>query len=165
MVEEQGLVKNTEQKFFSREFHTHFFPALFWSRVRRKESGGTTFVPLEWYLVIAFCLVLAAIGIPSALNHHSIIAWIAGGIGVAGILILTVSSICSRQGSPSYEEFLWGVFFFLSCSALARGYLPVPSNNRLFLVWREVSRDFYWDVCSEFSPASGFNISVCWQYY
>jgi hypothetical protein len=121
IIEEKVLVKNTEQKFFSSEFHTHFFPALFWSRLRHKERGGTTFVPFEWYIVIAFCLVLAAIGIPYAIDHHSIIAWVAGGIGVAGILILTISSICSRQGSPSYEEFLWGVFFFLVMLGLTAG--------------------------------------------
>ncbi|MRR54150.1 MAG: hypothetical protein EG824_03375 [Deltaproteobacteria bacterium] len=121
IIKDKVLVKNTEPKFFSSEFHTRVFPALLWNRLRRKESGGTTFVPFEWYIVIAFCLVLAAIGIPYAINHHSIIAWVAGGIGVAGILVLTISSICSRQGSPSYEEFLWGVFFFLVMLGLTAG--------------------------------------------
>jgi len=133
MIEEKGLVKNTEQKFFSREFHAHFFPALLWSRLRRKESGGTTFVPFEWYLVIAVCLVLAIMGIPHAIHHHSVIAWIAGGIGVAGILVLTVSSICSRQGSPSYEDFLWGVFFFLVMLGLAAGIFAGSLEHSFFL--------------------------------
>ncbi|MHC1696891.1 MAG: hypothetical protein AB9919_02255 [Geobacteraceae bacterium] len=121
MVKNGLAKKNTEQKFFSIIFHTRFFPTLLWGRLRHKERGGTTFVPFEWYIVITFCLVLAAIGIPYAINHHSVIAWLAGGVGVAGILVLTVSSICSRQGSPSYEEFLWGVFFFLVVLGVTAG--------------------------------------------
>lgn len=121
IIKGKGQVKNMEQKFFSSEFHTRFFPALLWRRLRHKESDGTTFVPFEWYIVITFCLVLAAIGIPYAIDHHSVIAWVAGGIGVAGVLVLTISSICSRQRPPSYEEFLCGIFFFLVMLGLTAG--------------------------------------------
>lgn len=121
IIDEKRRVKNTGQKFFSSEFHTHFFPAILWSRLRSKKSGGTAFVPFEWYIVIAFCLVLVALGIPYAIEHHSIIAWLAGSVGVAGILVITVSSIRSRQASPTYDEFLCGVFFFLVMLGLTAG--------------------------------------------
>lgn len=117
----KAQMKNTEPKYCSREFHTRFFPALLWSRLRHKETGGTTFVPFEWHVVITICLVLAALGIPYAIDHHSVFAWVAGGIGSAGILILTIASIRSRRRSPSYAEFLCGVFFFLVLSGLTAG--------------------------------------------
>jgi hypothetical protein len=121
MTENQIMKKNSCPTFFSVGFHTHFFPLLLWSRLRPKERSGTTFVPLEHYLVIAFCVVLTAIGIPHALNHHSIIAWLSVGIGVAGILTLAIASICSRNESPSYEDFLFGIFYFLVMLGITSG--------------------------------------------
>jgi hypothetical protein len=117
-----GLInENTCPRFFSIGFHTHFFPALLWRRLHKKERSGTTFVPLEGYLVIAVCVVLTAIGIPPALNHHSIIAWLSVGIGVAGILTLTIASICKRNESLSYDDFFFGIFFFLVMLGITSG--------------------------------------------
>jgi hypothetical protein len=121
-LEERAIVNNQKQpRFFSLKFHTHFFPVLLWRRLRHKERSGTTFVPLENYLVIAICVVLTAIGLPHALNHHSIIAWLSVGIGVAGIVTLAIASICSRNESPSYVDFLFGIFYFLVILGITAG--------------------------------------------
>jgi hypothetical protein len=121
MTENGMMKKNSRPTFFSVGFHTQFFPGLLWSCLRHKERSGTTFVPLENYLVIAACVVLTAIGIPHALNHHSIIAWLSVGIGVAGILTLAIASICTRHESPSYDDFLFGIFFFLVMLGITSG--------------------------------------------
>lgn len=109
------------QKFFSIEFHTRFFPSLLWSRLRPIKRVGTSFVPIEIYIVFAFCFVLAVAGIPNAITHHSIIGGVVGGTGVVGVLSLFISSICSRTGSPSYDGFFIGVFFFSVVLGLTAG--------------------------------------------
>jgi hypothetical protein len=108
-------------RIFSVEFHTRFFPELLWSRLRPKERQGTSFVPFESYIAVAFCLVLAGVGIPSAITHHSVLGWIAAGAGLVGLLILSVASIWSRKWSPSYDGFLFGVFFFLVVLGVTAG--------------------------------------------
>lgn len=133
MTENGMKIKNTCPSFFSIGFHTHFFPLLLWRRLRHKERSGTTFVPLESYLVVAACVVLTAIGMPHALNHHSIIAWLSVGIGVAGILTLTVAGICSRHESPSYDDFLTGIFFFLVMLGITAGIFAGALQHSLSL--------------------------------
>ena len=68
---------------------------------------------MEGVIVSAVCLVLAAIGIPSALNQGSILGWILSIIGVGGISALFIFSIWSRRGiRPTFDDFLAGIFFF-----------------------------------------------------
>jgi hypothetical protein len=121
-TEKSGIMKkDIGQRFFSIAFHTRFFPSLLWSRLRPLEREGTSFVPIENYIAFVFCFVLAVAGIPNAINHHSIIGWVFGGTGLVGVLTLFISSICSRKGSPSYDGFLTGVFFFTVILGLTAG--------------------------------------------
>ena len=133
LISAQGLSQDIGHRFFSVEFHTRFFPALLRNRFRPMERKGTSFVPLDSYLVFAFCLVLAAVGIPGAITHHSVLGWIAGGSGVVGILILSIFSICSRKGSPSYDGFLFGVFFFLVVLGVTAGIFAGTLEHSFYL--------------------------------
>jgi hypothetical protein len=110
-------------RFLSVEFHTRFFPAFLWGRLRHKQRAGSGFNSfLELYLVLTICVVLVAIGVPAALSHRPITGWIMSGTGAAGILALLVYSILSRRGEPpSYDGFLIGFFFFFVVFGLSAG--------------------------------------------
>lgn len=114
---------DTPPKILSIEFHTRFSPAFLWDRLRPKQRTGSTFSStLELYIVLAVCIVLIAIGAPSALSDGSIAGWIASGIGAAGVLVMIVNSIASSWGeSPSYADFLVGFFFFFVTAGLTAG--------------------------------------------
>jgi len=103
-------------KFLSLEFHTRFFPRLLLDRLRRKkmEAQGTTFTSTtEMFITFAVCLILAVIGLPSALNRGSIVGWGLSVLGVGGMIFLTIVSVGSQWGTrPSYDDFLAGIFFF-----------------------------------------------------
>jgi hypothetical protein len=104
--------------FLSLDFHTRFFPQLLLGRyIRRKktETKETTFIStMEMFITLAVCLILAAIGIPSAVTRGSILGWILSIIGVGGTILLLVISVGAQWGTrPSYDDFLGGIFFFL----------------------------------------------------
>jgi hypothetical protein len=75
---------------------------------------------MEMIVLLAVCLVLAAIGLPSALARGSIVGWMLSALGVGGVLILSVISVGAQWGSrPTYDDFLFGFFFlFVSLGAL-----------------------------------------------
>ena len=81
-------------KFFSLEFHTRFFPRLLWSRLQpKKEAEGTRFShDMEYMVLLALCLFLAAMGVPMAAKG-SWIGWILGIVGIGGILAMVIFSI------------------------------------------------------------------------
>jgi hypothetical protein len=110
-------------RFLSVEFHTRFFPAFLWGRLRHKQRTGSGFnSSFELYLVLTICVVLVAIGVPAALSHRSIAGWIIGAIGAAGFLAMLIISILSRRGAPpSYDGFLVGFFFFFVVFGLSAG--------------------------------------------
>jgi hypothetical protein len=121
-------------KFLSLEFHTRFFPALLLGRLSPEEKGGTTFTSTtELYVLLVICLILVVIGIPNAVSHKSIIGWIAGGIGAAGIMAMFISSILSQMGTPpSYDAFLKGIFlFFLSLGISAGIFIGTLDHSSL----------------------------------
>jgi hypothetical protein len=123
-IPEKKMKTETPPKILSVEFHTCFLPALLWGRLRPKQqrtrSGFSS--SLELYLALTVCGVLVALGVPAALSHGAIAGWIAGGLGMAGILALIVNSISSRQGQPpSYDDFLVGIFFFFIFLGLTVG--------------------------------------------
>ena len=103
-------------KFFSLEFHLRFFPRLLWSRIqpKNKEETGTTFTStFDQMILLVFCLVIAATGLPSALLHGSILGWIMSVLGIIGVLAVVVLSMLSQLDTKlSYGNFLFGVFFF-----------------------------------------------------
>jgi hypothetical protein len=102
-------------KFQSLEFHTTFFPQILRDRLRwkKKEAQGTSFTStMEMIIALAVCLILAIIGIPSALTQGSVFGWILSIAGVLGIIGLVILSVGAQWGNrPSYDNFLIGVFF------------------------------------------------------
>jgi hypothetical protein len=103
-------------KFLSLEFHTRFFPRVLRDRLCRKgkESEGTTFTStMEMMILLAVCLMLAVIGIPSAVTRGSILGCILSVFGIGGTAALLISSVGSQWGTrPTYDSFLVGMFFF-----------------------------------------------------
>jgi hypothetical protein len=69
------------------------------------------------------CLIVAVLGISSGLFHKSVIGWVAGGLGAAGILALMLNSIFSCEEPPTYDCFLTGIFFFFVIMGLTSGIL------------------------------------------
>ena len=110
-------------RFLSIEYHTRFFPAFLWSRLRPKKRTGSGFnSSFEVYIVLMVCIVLVAVGVPPALSRGSIAGWITTGIGAAGVLAMLVNSISSRRGEPpSQSDFLVGFFFFFVVAGLTAG--------------------------------------------
>ncbi len=109
-------------EFFSLEFHARFLPSLLWSRLRPRERSRTGFAPGVDFIItfFVFC-ILIAIGIPYAIANKSILGWVTGGIGAAGILALLVRSVASSEGPPSYDDFLIGVFSFFVVLGVTAG--------------------------------------------
>jgi hypothetical protein len=133
MKEAWGMTADPDTpKFLSLEFHTSFFPRLLWGRLRRKkkETQGTTFTStMEMIIALAVCLILAVIGIPSALTRGSVVGWILSIIGVGGILALLIASVGAQWGNrPTYDNFLTGVFFFFVSLGILIG-IPVGMGN------------------------------------
>lgn len=114
--------KDTMPKFLSLKFHTRFFPALLWGRLRPGERAGTSFSSaVESYVLFVIIFVLLAIGIPLAVSNKPVIGWVLAGMGAAGTVALLISSIFSRKEPPSYDNFLIGVFFFFVILGLTAG--------------------------------------------
>lgn len=86
MKENEIAKKDMEPRLLTIAFHTRFFPALLWNRLRPRKRSGTTFVPTEFYIAFAICVVLVVVGLPGAINKHSIVGWVVGCTGLsAGI--------------------------------------------------------------------------------
>jgi hypothetical protein len=119
-------------RFWSLEFHTRYFPALLRMRLTPNERAGSGFTSsLEKYFLFVLCFIIVVLGIPSAVLHHSIIGWIAGGIGAAGLAALTINSIFSGKIQPDYENFLTGIFFFFVLLGLSAGIFAGSLNHSL----------------------------------
>ncbi len=123
---------STPPKFLSLKFHSRFFPRLLRDRLRRKkiEEQGTSFTSTtELTVVLAVCLILAVIGIPSALTRRSLVGWILSLIGVGGVLAIFVLSVGAQWGKrPTYHHFLTGIFFFFVSVGIFIG-IPVGMDN------------------------------------
>jgi hypothetical protein len=121
-------------KLWSLDFHARYFPAFLWRRFRSKERRGSGFnSPFELYIVLAVCIILAAMGAPSALSHGSIAGWAAFGIGAAGLLAMIIHSVASSWGRrPSYDDFLAGCFFFFVILGLTAGIFTSSFNHHSF---------------------------------
>jgi hypothetical protein len=121
----------------SFEFHTKFFPRLLWSRLgpNKKEVQGAGFNHnMEFTVMLVLCVILAAIGLPSALNRGSVLGWILGILGLGGVLAILISSIVSRLGArPSYEEFLIWIFLFFVFLGLTAGIYAGKLGHSLSL--------------------------------
>jgi hypothetical protein len=109
--------------FLSLEFHFRFFPNLLLGRLSPDDKQGTTFTSIpELYVLFFICLILVLAGMPSAVSNNSIIGWIAGGIGTAGIIAMLTNSILSgMRKPPSYDAFLKGIFFLFLFLGLSAG--------------------------------------------
>ncbi len=124
-------------KFLSLEFHTGFFPRLLRDRLyrKRKESEGTTFSSItEMMIALVVCLILAVIGIPSAVTRGSILGCILSVLGVGGIVALLMLSVGSQWSTrPTYDSFLVGVFFFFASLGILIG-IPVGMSHHSFML-------------------------------
>jgi hypothetical protein len=121
-------------RFLSLEFHTRFFPALLWDRLRPRERAGTSFTSIiELQILFVICFILLVTGIPAAIGSNSVIGWIAGGLGAAGALALFIHSIVSRKDPPKYDYFLIGVFFFFVFLGLTAGIFAGSLNYSLMI--------------------------------
>ncbi len=89
------------RKFLSIEFHTRFFPALLWSRLKREEKGVQMgFSPtVELTIAFAVCAALTLAGLPAAISRKSAIGWVSGGVGAVGILALVNPQHILTQGA------------------------------------------------------------------
>jgi hypothetical protein len=125
----------TPPRFFSREFHTEFFPRLLKDRWRRKkrEGQGTTFTSTtEMIISLAVCVILAVIGIPLAWTQGSVFGWILSIVGVGGVVGLVILSVGSSLGDrPTYDDFLVGIFLFFVSLGLFIG-IPVGMDRHSF---------------------------------
>jgi hypothetical protein len=119
-------------RFLSLEFHTRFFPRLLRDRLRgkKKEEQGTSFTStMELTLTLAVCVILAVIGIPSALMRGSIVGLILSIFGVGGLLALFVLSVGAQWGSrATYDDFLTGIFFLFVSLGIFIG-IPVGMDS------------------------------------
>jgi hypothetical protein len=124
----------TPPKFVSKEFHTRFFPQVLRNHLppKRRESEGTTFTSTtEMFILLAVCVILAIIGIPSAVQG-SVLGWILSILGVGGTIALVVMSLmCQRGERPSYGDFLIGVFLFFVILGIFLG-IPVGMETHSF---------------------------------
>lgn len=115
--------ENAHPRLLSLEFHTRFFPALLFGRLRPAERDRTGFTSTTGlYVLLVVCFVLVIIGAPGAVANKSLTGWAMAGLGAAGITALSVNSIFSRMGAPlSYDGFLKGVFFFFVTFGVSAG--------------------------------------------
>lgn len=120
---ENALKENTYPTFLSLKFHTRFFPALLFGRLKPGRVEGVGFTStLHWCVLFFICLILIVIGVPNALVHKSIIGWIVSIIGAAGVIFLFIGSILSFRGNkPTYDDFLTGIFIFFPSLGLSAG--------------------------------------------
>ena len=121
-------------RLLSLEFHTRFFPALLMGRLRPRESPDSGFSSTTGLtIMLAIFAVLVSIGLPSAMSRKSIIGWIIGGTGAAGIAFIFIQSILSCDEQPGYDRFLKGIFFFLVALGLSAGILAGSLHHSLVL--------------------------------
>jgi hypothetical protein len=103
-------------KFLSWEFHARFFPQLLANRLRPKKTQRAGFVHsgiMEGMILLAVCGMLLAYGLPNVLKNGSIAGWIATILGAGGTIALFIASAYLQRGiKPSYDHFLFGIFFF-----------------------------------------------------
>jgi hypothetical protein len=116
---------NEAPSMLSWEFHSAFFPRLLWSRLvpKKKTGEGTSFSSnMELTVALFVCLILLALGAPMAVRHNSLVGWIIGGAGMAGILFIFISSVVAQRGTrPTYDGFLIGIFFFFVFLGITAG--------------------------------------------
>lgn len=128
--------ENKQPRFLSSEFHLKFFPALVLNRFKSKQQRSP-FVPygfMETIIGLVVCFILIAIGVPSALKSNSVLGWILTGIGVIGFLFVLGFNISARlKISPSYDDFLIGIFFFFTALGLTSGVMVGTLNHSLIL--------------------------------
>lgn len=127
--------------FFSLDFHLRFFPRVLRRRLRGKgKDGGVSFTStLEATILLAVCVVLAVVGLPSALTRGSIVGWVLSVLGVGGAAVLFLWSVASHWGTPvEYDRFATGMFFFFVCLGIFVG-IPSGLSNHSFLLGACVS--------------------------
>jgi len=89
---------------------------------------------MEMMILLAVCLILAVIGIPSAVARGSIPGYILSLLGIGGIVALIALSVGSQWSTrPTYDSFLVGVFFFFVFLGILIG-ISVGMSHHSFLL-------------------------------
>ena len=124
---------DTHPRLLSLEFHLSFFPKLLLRRTAletQRESGFNS--TMEMYVLFAVCIILILIGIPSAVTKDSVIGWVIGCIGSAGIMALLINSIVwGIKSKPTYSAFLSGIFYFFPVLGLSAGVFTGTLDHSL----------------------------------
>jgi hypothetical protein len=111
----------------SWEFHVRFFPQLLADRLRPKKRTSTGFVHsgiMEGMILLVICTVLLAVGLPSVVKQGTAAGWIMSVLGAGGIIAIFITSVYLQRGiKPSFDNFLFGIFFFFVASGMLGGII------------------------------------------
>lgn len=109
----------------STQFHLRFFPALLKSRFGNNVAASrTTFVSSTFTQSMVVLFGAIAAGSVGAALHPSMTGWLLMGLAAAAVLFVLVTSILEvRDIAPSFEGFLFPLFFFCLALGLAAGAL------------------------------------------
>ena len=118
----------------SAQFHLRFFPALLKNRFGNNVAvSRTTFVSstfMQSMVVLFGAIAAASVG---ATLYPGIAGWLLLGLAAAGVLFVLVTSILEMRGvAPSFEAFLFPLFFFCLALGLAVGVLTGLRESTLF---------------------------------
>src|SRR5690242_5941081 len=103
--------------FWSAEFHFRFFPRVLWTQIRNHPDSRKRHVFFEIPIATVICGVLIAIGLPSAVDHHSIGGWGMTILGTGGLISLLAVCLHATAGSIlDYSEFEPWTFLFLAAT-------------------------------------------------
>jgi hypothetical protein len=117
MSETEEEPRRLAPPFFSLEFHFRFLPGVIWRRRAGKREPRSPFAnhfPTELLLVLVACIIAILVGLPAS-HNGSLVGGIAASLGTIGLIALFVQSVCNQWGRrPTFDEFLAGVFVFLT---------------------------------------------------
>ncbi len=120
-------------RFWSAEFHLRFFPGLLLAQIKNHPDGRKRHIFFEIPVAFVFCAILIAIGMPSALERHSIFGWLMTALGAGGTSALFVYCLRATAGTPlSYLEFEPWIFLFLTAVGVFGGWL---ASDALGSIW------------------------------
>lgn len=116
----------------SWDFHTRFFPALLTKRFRPASQPGSGFVSsgfMEGAIILAIAGILIAVG---ALLYASLpligLAMLV--LGITGLGYIFYLSIIGAKGiTPSYNNFLFGLFLLLLLLGATLGLAAAPRHS------------------------------------
>ena len=117
-------LENTPPPFWSMDFHLRYFPMVLVKQIKDHPDSRKGHVLIEVPIMVVACGVMMALGLPSAIDRHSIVGWVLVVLGGGGLAALVIWILKATAGSPlSYSEFEPWVFLFLTLSGTVGGLL------------------------------------------